>query len=132
MTMLLDGGGFDVTPSTLLGASGRITRLGNEVGELESTLRSQGQAAQSSLDEVAAGFAWSEVIGAWSKGISALHRALTAYGSNTMAAAVAYEDVDSMALPTAPKIPAPAPEIDWDEYCKPNLFGMMPDECYIA
>lgn len=129
---MLDAGGFEVTPSTLLGASARITSLGKEVGELESALRSQGQAAQASLDEVAAGFAWSDVIASWGRGISTLHRALTAYGSNTMAAAVAYEDVDSRVLPQAPRIPAPAPEIDWDEYCKPNLFGMMPDECYMA
>jgi uncharacterized protein YukE len=130
--MLPDGGGFDVTPSTLLAASGRIKTLGTDVGELEGALRSQGQSAQPSLDEIAAGFAWSEVIAAWSEGISALQHALASYASNTMAAAVAYEDVDSMALPSAPKIPAPAPEFDWDKYCKPNLFGMMPKECYQA
>jgi hypothetical protein len=125
-------GGFDVTPSTLLGASGRITGLGTEVGELEGSLRAQAQAAQSSLDEVAAGFAWSELIAAWSKGVAGLHTALSAYGSNTMAAAVAYERADSMAMPHAPRIPAPAPEFDWDKYCKPNLFGQMPKECLQA
>ena len=122
-------GGFEVTPSTLLGASGRIKSLGTQVGELEGSLSSQALAAQASLDEVAAGFAWSEVIAAWSTGIAGLHRALSAYGSNTMAAAVAYEAVDSMTMPQAPKIPAP---FDWDKYCKPNLFGMMPKDCYQA
>ena len=129
--MLPDGGGFSVTPRTLLGASARIKTLGTDVGELESALRSQGQSAQSSLDEVAAGFAWSDVIGAWTKGISTMQHALGAYASNTMAAAVAYEDVDSMVLPPAPKIPAPAPPPD-DDHCKPGLFGMMPEDCYMA
>src|SRR5919106_205861 len=102
---MLPDGGFSVTPSTLLGASRKITGLGEEIGELEGSFRSVAQTVQSSLDEVGAGFAWSEVTGAWGKGISGLHRALTAYGSNTMAAALAYEHVDSMVLPPAPRIP---------------------------
>ncbi|TMC13427.1 MAG: hypothetical protein E6J41_00560 [Chloroflexi bacterium] len=123
-----DGGGIDVTPSTLLDASSRITSQADDLRFWVGQVRHQGGAAQSSLDAVLAGGAWSDVTSSWGAALDRLVRALGAYGSNTGAAAVVYENADMSAMPMPAQqrrqVPAP-PKVD----CSPNLLGQVPAQC---
>src|SRR5262249_59127101 len=76
-----DGGGIDVTPSTLLDASSQITSKAGDLRFWVGQVRQQGGGAQASLDAVLAGAAWSEVTSSWGAALDRLVTALAAYGS---------------------------------------------------
>jgi uncharacterized protein YukE len=125
------GGGIDVTPSTLVDASSQITGKADDLRFWVGQVRQQSGGAQSSLDAVLAGAAWSDVTSSWGTALDRLVRALAAFGSNTAAAAVVYEHADLSAVPAPAQqrrqVTAP-PQVN----CTPDLLGRVPPECNIA
>jgi uncharacterized protein YukE len=125
------GGGIDVTPSTLVDASSQIAGKADDLRFWVGQVRQQSGGAQSSLDAVLAGAAWSDVTSSWGAALDRLVRALSAFGSNTAAAAVVYEHADLSAVPTPAQqrrqVTAPPPV-----NCTPDLLGRVPPECNIA
>jgi hypothetical protein len=113
-----DPGGptVSVSPSDLLSASRALCSLAAGMDDRTRPFAGQVSSAQSSLDAVVAGGGWSELASAWGAALARLQEAVAAYGSNTAAAAVAYQDADLRAMPPAPAVrqpPPPPPSPPW-------------------
>jgi hypothetical protein len=105
--------GFEVTTETLLDAGANLKSQADDICQRIAPWWRQVDAAQSSLDAVAAGFAWSDFTAQWNTALQRIHTAVAGYAANTTLAAVVYEHADLQTTYAVPKIrvaPQPQPQ----------------------
>ena len=127
--MLPSDGGFQVQPETLVAASNDLAKTSDRIASFTGSFHGQADSGMTALAGIGALSGWMDFTSAWGSGFDRLARAVQVFGYNTEAAAVAYENADQQALPP-PKPAAPPPKPD--DHCKPDLFGRMPKDCYLA